>query len=90
MFFYLFTDYVITNKRVICKRGIIKVTILDIILSKIETVYVAQDIIGKLFNFGTLILVGTGGTKQYIKNVNKPYLFKEKLDKELYKFSLNK
>ena len=47
--------------------GIIAKNTHEILLSKVESVHVKQDIFGRLLNFRTLVLVGTGGTPHYMR-----------------------
>src|SRR5579875_1606864 len=54
------TEIVVTDKRVIYKRGFISRRTVEMNISKIETVDVIQSIWGRIFGFGTLLIRGTG------------------------------
>ena len=60
---YLTTDYLTISK------GIISKDVLDVPINKLEGIYLTQNLLGKIFNFGTL-MVSTGGINQsyVIKN----------------------
>jgi uncharacterized membrane protein YdbT with pleckstrin-like domain len=47
-------------------------------LNKIETVNVDQSIWGRIFGFGTITIVGTGGTRELVDSISKPLEFRRK------------
>lgn len=54
------TRYTLTTRRVIRERGIIGRQLMEIELQDIEDVKVAQDIPGRIFNYGTLTIESAG------------------------------
>jgi uncharacterized membrane protein YdbT with pleckstrin-like domain len=72
------SEFGITNKRVIVKTGFISRKTLEMNLNKIETVNVEQSIWGRIFGFGTIIIVGTGGTREVFHDIKSPLLFRRK------------
>ncbi|MCC6448484.1 MAG: PH domain-containing protein [Chitinophagaceae bacterium] len=55
----LYTDeYVITNKRVIIKKGWLNNRALEMYLQKIETVNVDQSVTGKILEYGCITIIG--------------------------------
>ena len=71
-------EFVITNKRVVVKRGLFARTTFEMNLNKIETVNVDQSIWGRIFGFGTITIVGTGGTREVAESISKPLEFRRK------------
>ena len=67
---YFTTEYGITNTRVISKRGIIRRDIEEINLSSIESINVTQSIIGRILNYGTIIVSGRGTSKVIFKDID--------------------
>lgn len=68
---YFTDEYVITNKRVIIKKGWLRIRTVEMGLNKIETVNVRQSLLGRIIGYGSITIVGSGGTKEtshYIKN----------------------
>lgn len=61
---YLSTEFAVTNKRVIGKSGALRRRSLEIMLSKIESVSVDEPFWGRILNFGTIVVKGSGGTSQ--------------------------
>jgi uncharacterized membrane protein YdbT with pleckstrin-like domain len=88
--FFYFSEYVVTNKRVLMKFGFIQRTSLEIFFRQIESMYVNQTILGRIFNFGTVIVVGSGGSQETFPFVPDPLNFKriaqEQMDKKIDAF----
>jgi uncharacterized membrane protein YdbT with pleckstrin-like domain len=61
---YLTTEFAVTNKRVIGKAGLLRRRSLEVMLSKIESISVSEPLLGRLLNFGTIVVRGSGGTVQ--------------------------
>jgi len=78
-----FSEYAITNKRVLIKHGLIKRESLETLLSKIEGIHVEQSILGRLFNFGTIIINGTGGTGNPFSTLEAPLNFRKKVQEQI-------
>jgi uncharacterized membrane protein YdbT with pleckstrin-like domain len=68
----LTTRFAVTNKRVIARTGLIRRRTLNILLSKIRSVAVRQDILGNLLDLGTVTVVGTGGTREPFQAIRSP------------------
>ncbi len=67
---YFTTEYGITNTRVVSKEGLIRRDIEEINLSSIESINVNQTIIGRLLNYGTIIISGRGTSKVILKDID--------------------
>jgi uncharacterized membrane protein YdbT with pleckstrin-like domain len=74
---YKTTELAITNKRVIAKFGFISRRTVEININKIESIQVEQTVIGRIFNFGTLMIAGTGTTHAPIPGISKPLEFRK-------------
>ena len=75
---YFKTELAITDKRVIAKFGFIRRYAIEINMAKIETIQVNQGILGRLFNFGDVIVAGAGNPKATIPRISKPLVFKKR------------
>jgi len=71
-------EFAITNKRVIIKTGLISRRTFEMNLSNIESVNVDQGILGRILGYGTIRIVGTGGTKEIFPNILRPLAFRKK------------
>ncbi len=67
----------VTTKRVIVKRGFISRQTIEMNLSKVESVQVEQSALGRLFNFGTLIVAGTGASQAPMTGIAEPMAFRK-------------
>jgi uncharacterized membrane protein YdbT with pleckstrin-like domain len=70
------TELVLTDRRVIYKTGLLKRHTMEMNRSKIETVGVDQSILGRLLNYGTVIVRGTGGSLEPIRQISDPLTFR--------------
>lgn len=71
------SEYVITNRRIIIKTGFIARDTFEMNLSKIESVNVDQSVMGRILNFGSITIIGTGGTRETFHNISKPLEFRK-------------
>jgi len=72
------SEFVITNKRVIMKTGFISRKTFEMNLQKIESVNVDQSLFGRLFGFGTVTIIGTGGSRESFSDISTPLMFRRK------------
>jgi uncharacterized membrane protein YdbT with pleckstrin-like domain len=70
------SEFAITNRRVIIKTGFLSRKTLEMNLSKIESVNVDQGIWARMLGYGTITLIGTGGTKETFGNISHPLEFR--------------
>jgi uncharacterized membrane protein YdbT with pleckstrin-like domain len=70
------SEFAVTNKRVIIKVGFISRRTIEINMSKVESVEVNQDIFARMFNYGAIVVIGTGGTKEPFDLINDPLAFR--------------
>lgn len=71
------SEFAITNKRLIIKTGLLSRKTVEMNLSKIESVNVDQGILGRILGYGTVRIVGTGGTKETFFQINNPLEFRK-------------
>ena len=76
---YQTTQLAITNKPVVVKTGLISRNIIEINIAKVESVEVAQSVLGRLFDFGSLSISGTGFNQAPIPNISDPMTFRKAL-----------
>ncbi|WP_201499523.1 PH domain-containing protein [Psychrobacter arenosus] len=77
------TEIALTNKRLIMKKGFIKRDTVELNLSKIEGLVVKQSMTGRLLNYGTLIVSGTGELKTPLPSISEPMEFKKAINEYL-------
>jgi len=74
------TEFALTDKRVIGKYGIIRRNSLELVLGKVESISVNQDIGGRIFDYGTLVVTGSGGTHQVFPYIAEPIEMKKTIN----------
>src|SRR5829696_7458968 len=70
------TEIAVTDRRVIYKTGLVQRETTEINMAKIESVDVSQSILGRVFDFGTLTIRGTGETIEELRNIASPLQFR--------------
>lgn len=73
---YKTTELAITNKRVIAKFGFISRQTIEINISKVESIQVNQGILGRLFDYGSLVVSGAGNPQAPIPGISNPMQFR--------------
>ncbi len=78
--------FVLTNKRIILKTGIIMRNSKELMLRKCESINVRQSILGRILNYGDVI-VSTGEEKDVFKYIWNPMGFSTKVNEQIDKIS---
>jgi uncharacterized membrane protein YdbT with pleckstrin-like domain len=74
---YKSTELAVTTKRIIVKSGFIGRKTIEINLSKAESIQVDQGILGRMFDFGTLVISGTGTSHAPLTGIAGPMAFRK-------------
>lgn len=74
---YKNTELAVTNKRVIAKFGTKTIHTIELNLNKIEGIEVTQTTLGRLLNYGSLVIRGTGSMRQPIPGISNPLGFRQ-------------
>ena len=72
------TELAITNKRVIAKKGFIQRDTIEMFLGKVESVHVEQSVTGRVLDYGTVIMSGTGMVSSRFENISAPLEFRKR------------
>jgi uncharacterized membrane protein YdbT with pleckstrin-like domain len=73
---YTTTELAFTNKRVIAKFGFISRQTIELNISKVESIQVNQGILGRIFDYGTLVISGAGNPQAPIPGISNPMSFR--------------
>ena len=71
------TEVAVTTKRLIVKHGFIRRSTVEINLGKVESIQVDQEMLGRMLNFGTLVISGTGTAHAPIGGIADPMAFRK-------------
>jgi uncharacterized membrane protein YdbT with pleckstrin-like domain len=72
------TELAITNRRIIAKFGFVKRHTVEINLEKVEALKVEQGVWGRILNYGTIFISGSGSSVAPIPNIADPLVFRRK------------
>lgn len=70
------SEFGITDKRVVIKIGVVWRRTVELLLRQIEAISVDQTVAGRLLNYGSITLSGTGGVKETFANIARPMEFR--------------
>ncbi|WP_313479261.1 PH domain-containing protein [Stutzerimonas kunmingensis] len=73
---YYSTELAFTNKRVFSKTGVIGRRTIELSINRVESVQVHQGVLGRIFNFGTLIVSGAGNPQAPLRGIADPMGFR--------------
>ena len=76
---YLTSEFGVTNKRVIIKIGFVRRRTLELLLRHVEAISVDQTILGRILDFGSVTLTGTGGVREVFHNISTPLEFRRRI-----------
>lgn len=82
------TDLVATDRRLIHKTGLIRREVVEHRLTKIETINVEQSVLGRMLDFGTVSVTGTGVSTITFPRIADPLGFKRCIEAVVYKAQL--
>jgi len=80
---YLTSEFGVTNQRVIVKTGFISRDSSDIMLTKIEGIQVDQEILERVLGYGSIAIIGVGGTKEPFHEISDPLEFREQVEEQV-------
>jgi len=69
-----FSEFAVTNRRVVMKTGLIRRKTIDLFLNKVDTVSASEGLIGRLLGYAT-VRVTVAVERQKFKNVARPLEF---------------
>lgn len=78
------TDFVVTDRRVMLKRGLLTADVEEITLDAIEGSHIYQNIWGRIFNFGSLRIAGRGEMEICFPVMSEPGEFRAAAEQASY------
>ena len=72
------TEIAITNRRIIAKFGFIQRRTIEININQVEALRVDQGFWGRILNFGTIVISGTGSSLEPAPDIADPLVFRRK------------
>ena len=73
------SEFAVTTKRVVIKVGLIRRHSVELLLRQVEGIGVEQGIMGRIFGYGSITVAGTGGTKEFFRQIAQPLEFRRQV-----------
>jgi uncharacterized membrane protein YdbT with pleckstrin-like domain len=70
------TEIAATDRRIIYKRGFVRRITIEMNMDKVESIDVHQSILGRIFNYGDIVVRGTGTGLEPLRMIEKPIAFR--------------
>ena len=80
---YSTSEFRLTNKRILVKVGFLKRHSLETLLTKVEGIQVDQGILGRMLGYGSIVVSGTGGSKEPFHKIAQPLEFRRKIQEQI-------
>jgi uncharacterized membrane protein YdbT with pleckstrin-like domain len=80
---YITSEFGLTNERIIVKTGFIRRNAFELLLKKVEGVQVDQGITARIFRYGNIIIIGTGGSRNSAVKISEPMAYKKIIQEQL-------
>lgn len=79
------TEMAVTTRRVVIKRGLASRRTIEMLLNKVETIEVIEPTMGRMLGYGSIAIVGTGGTQEPFHRIAHPLEFRSRVLDEIEK-----
>src|SRR6201984_2084416 len=79
------TEMAVTNHRVVIKTGLIGRKTIEMLLNKVESIEVSETALGRMLGYGTIVIIGTGGTSDPFTKMAHPLEFRSQVQQQIEK-----
>jgi hypothetical protein len=79
------TEMAVTNRRVVIKTGLASRKTIEMLLNKVESIEVSETTAGRVLGYGTVVVIGTGGTSEPFHKVAHPLEFRNRVQHQIEK-----
>jgi uncharacterized membrane protein YdbT with pleckstrin-like domain len=77
------TEMAVTTRRVVVKTGLASRRTVEMLLNKVETIEVTEPGMGRMLGYGSITLIGTGGTAEPFHKIAHPLEFRTRVQQEI-------
>ncbi|QPV61258.1 PH domain-containing protein [Halosimplex litoreum] len=79
------TDYVLTDRRIYLKTGVLSETVTSVGVDRVQNTTLRKDVTGNLFDYGTVAVstAGSGGADLAVSDLDDPEAFRDALQKQI-------
>ena len=79
------TEMAVTNRRVVIKTGLASRKTIEMLLNKVESIEVSETTLGRMLGYGSIVVIGTGGTPEPFHKVAHPLQFRSQVQQQIEK-----
>ncbi len=79
------TEMAVTNRRVVIKTGLLSRKTIEMMLNKVESIEISETAVGRMFGYGTIVMIGTGGTPEPFHKMAHPLEFRSQVQQQIEK-----
>jgi uncharacterized membrane protein len=79
------TEMAVTNRRVVIKTGLAARKTIEMLLNKVETIEVNEPPVGRMLGYGSITIIGTGGTPEPFHKIAHPLEFRSQVQQQIEK-----
>jgi uncharacterized membrane protein YdbT with pleckstrin-like domain len=80
-------EMALTNRRVVIKAGVVSRSTTEMPLSKVESIQVVEPALGRMLGYGTIRVIGTGGTTEPFEQIQNPLEFRRQVQQQVEKLA---
>jgi len=77
------TEMAVTTRRVVVKTGLAARKSIEMLLNKVESIEVSETGMGRVMGYGTIVVIGTGGTSEPFHKVAHPLEFRNQVQLQI-------
>jgi uncharacterized membrane protein YdbT with pleckstrin-like domain len=77
------TEMAVTNHRVVIKTGLVGRKTIEMLLNKVESIEVRETAPGRMLGYGTIVMIGTGGTSDPFHKMAHPLEFRSQVQHQI-------
>jgi hypothetical protein len=81
------TEMAVTTRRVVIKTGLTSRRTIEVLLNKVETIEVNEPGMGRMLGYGSITMIGTGGTSEQFHKIARPLEFRNAAQMEIEKLT---
>jgi uncharacterized membrane protein YdbT with pleckstrin-like domain len=79
------TEMAVTTRRVVIKTGLVSRRTIEMLLNKVESIEVSEPTFGRIVGYGSIVVIGTGGTLEPFHKIAHPLEFRSQVQQQIEK-----
>lgn len=79
------TEMAVTTRRVVIKTGLASRKTIEMLLNKVESIEVSEPAWGRFLGYGSIVVIGTGGTLEPFHLMAHPLEFRSQVQQQIEK-----